>query len=116
MRITLGQLRRIIKEEVSRLRENQSELPLGRAGVSKAHRWAAPPDAPPPGFRMDPMGDGKTAIGEDEVATWNDRTESWDIKPSRGGRYSGPDFGGPDHSMDQAVGGRSIGNDWRNRY
>jgi hypothetical protein len=119
MRITLGQLRRIIKEEVTRaVREGQGELDLGWAGVSKSHRHAAAPDAPPEGFWVDPSGDGTTAYGDGEIAKWNPGKGVWDIKPNRaGGSYAGPTMGGPDHSMDQAVGGRSIGDDWRSsRY
>lgn len=117
MRITLGQLRRIIKEEVSRLQESQGELNLGRAGISKPHRHAAPPEDPPEGFWVDPQGDGMTAFGEEEIAKWNPGTEQWDIKPRRAsGAYRGSSIGGPDHSMDQAVGGRSIGDDWRRGY
>ena len=119
MRITVSQLRRIIKEEVSRVvRESQGELDLGWAGVSKSHRHAAPPDEPPKGFWVDPDGDGLTAFGGGKVATWNPGKGVWDIKPrGGGGSYVGPTMGGPDHSMDHAVGGRSIGDDWRSsRY
>lgn len=118
MKITVGQLRRVIREEVTRvMRENQGELNLGWSGVSKSHRHAAPPDAPPEGFWVDPEGDGMTAHGKGEIAKWNPGKGVWDIRPTaKPGSYKGPDFGGPDHSMDRAVGGRSIGDDWRNRY
>lgn len=118
MRITLGELRRIINEEVSRISGVQAELPLGWAGHSRPHRHAAPPDEPPEGFWLDPDGDGLTAFGDGEIAKWNPGKGVWDINKSKDDNrsYAGPMMGGPDRSMDRVVGGKDIGNAHRDNY
>jgi len=129
MRITLGQLKRIIKEEVSRIREAQGELDLGRHGVPKAHRHALDPE-PPPGFVMDtessedghhiysktPNAHGDryalfhSAHNPDtgETRVWS--RGAWVKRTATSAPYRGSDSG---HSMDRTVGNRNIGNAWR---
>lgn len=120
MRISLGQLRRIISEEVTRLRESEQldmfgsgPGKLGRLGTSKAHRHAEPPD-PPPGFELetDTSGGGhnisyrkpdrfgishQSAGGHSAYNPDTHETVIWDgmdwVPVNKDTKYSGPQFG-----------------------
>ena len=111
MRITIGQLRRVIREVVE---EEQLSLNLGRLGVPRAHRHAVPPD-PPLGYELDTseLGTGSHVAFDPSTGKsvrWDEKRGGWVPQSGRRDAYSG---GYVDHDMDAAVGGRHIGDSWR---
>lgn len=116
MRITLGELKRIIREVVeSEVGLQEADLfPGDPAMVPKAYRGNAPP-LPPEGYKLETQvfpdgtigvlskyGDqvvtgvhtAKSTSGPLKVIKYNPKTRAWEDGPmAKGGSYAGPQYG-----------------------